>query len=99
MAVADSQNALAAQTRLDSYLEEVSLISSQIGAGMSRVESAINALRSATVEIEQAKSRILDVDVALEAAKLLRLQVLQQATVALLAQSSQEHQLALKLLS
>lgn len=69
-----------------------------LGAAESRLNVAIENLQVARENFQAAESRIRDVDVAFEAAELTRLNVLQQAAVAMLAQANQQPQLALQLL-
>lgn len=69
-----------------------------LGAAESRLEVTINNLQVARENFTAAESRIRDVDVAEEAAELTRLNILQQAGVAILAQANQQPQLALQLL-
>ncbi len=69
-----------------------------LGAADSRLELTINNLLVARENFTQAESRIRDADVALEAAELARLNILQQAGTAILAQANQQPQLVLQLL-
>jgi flagellin len=69
-----------------------------LGATESRLVVAINNLTVARENFAAAESRIRDVDVASEAAELTRLNILQQAGAAILAQANQQPQLALSLL-
>jgi flagellin len=69
-----------------------------LGAAEARLNIAINNLQVARENFKAAESRIRDVDVAEEAAELSRLNVLQQAGTAILAQANQQPQLALRLL-
>ena len=69
-----------------------------LGAVESRLTVAINSLTVARENFAAAESRIRDVDVAVEAAELTRLNILQQAGAAVLAQANQQPQLALSLL-
>jgi flagellin len=70
-----------------------------LGAAESRLEVAIGNLQVARENFKAAESRIRDVDVAAEAAELTRLNILQQAGAAILAQANQQPSLALSLLS
>jgi len=70
-----------------------------LGATEARLEVAINNLLVARENFQAAESRIRDVDVASEAAELTRLNILQQAGAAILAQANAQPQLALQLLS
>ena len=69
-----------------------------LGAAESRLEITINNLQVARENFQAAESRIRDVDVAYESAELTRLNILQQAGTAILAQANQQPQLALQLL-
>ncbi len=69
-----------------------------LGATESRLQVAINSLTVARENFAAAESRIRDVDVASEAAELTRLNILQQAGSAVLAQANQQPSLALSLL-
>jgi flagellin len=70
----------------------------QLGAAESRLEVTIGNLQVARENFKAAESRIRDVDVAAEAAELTRLNILQQAGAAILAQANSQPQLALQLL-
>lgn len=69
-----------------------------LGAAESRLEVTISNLQVARENFQAAESRIRDVDVAAEAAELTRLNILQQAGAAVLAQANAQPQLALQLL-
>jgi len=69
-----------------------------LGAAESRLTVAITNLSVARENFTAAESQIRDVDVAEESANLTRLNILQQAGAAVLAQANQQPQLALSLL-
>jgi flagellin len=69
-----------------------------LGAAEARLSSTISNLQVARENFKAAESRIRDTDVASEAAELTRLNILQQAGAAVLAQANQQPQLALQLL-
>jgi flagellin len=69
-----------------------------LGTVEARLQSAITNLTTSRENIQAAESRISDVDVAVEAAELTRLNILQQAGSAVLAQANQQPQLAVQLL-
>ena len=69
-----------------------------LGAAESRLNVAIQNLQVARENFSAAESRIRDVDVAAESAELTRLNILQQAATAVLAQANQQPSLALTLL-
>jgi flagellin len=69
-----------------------------LGAAESRLSVAITNLSVARENFKSAESQIRDVDVAEESATLTRLNILQQAGAAILAQANQQPALALSLL-
>lgn len=70
-----------------------------LGATQSRLDFTTSVLTTIRDEYTAAESRIVDLDVAREVAEMVRLQVLQQATAAVLAQANLNPQIALSLLS
>ena len=92
---ADSQLALNALT---SAISTLNLSRATLGAATSRLESAVSYLSVTRENFVAAESRIRDIDVAQEVAEMVRLQVLQQAGAAILAQANQQPALALALL-
>lgn len=95
----DSQDA--ARLALDAINRAITSVTRQrgtLGAAESRLEVTINNLQVARENFSAAESRIRDADVAAEAAELTRLNILQQAGTAILAQANQQPQLALQLL-
>lgn len=91
----------AARLALDAINSAISSLASTrgtLGATESRLQVAINGLSVARENFAAAESRIRDVDVASEAAELTRLNILQQAGAAVLAQANQQPSLALSLL-
>lgn len=79
-------------------LDQLAAQRSTIGAFQSRVTSAINTLTSARENYLAAESRITDADMAEETSALVRTQILQKAASAVLAQASQQPQIAIRLL-
>jgi len=90
---------LAALDAINSAIENLSASRGVLGAAESRLNIAINHLSLTRENLVAAESRIRDADIAQEAAELVRLQVLQQAGTAVLAQANQQPNLVLKLLS
>jgi len=68
------------------------------GSEQSRLNFASDTLSLNKTNLEAAKSRIIDVDVAEESSKLARFSILQQAGTAMLAQANQSSQSLLRLL-
>ena len=92
----------AAKSALDAVKAAIgSLTTSRgtLGATESRLNVALNNLQVARENFASAESQIRDVDVASEAANLTRLNILQQAGAAVLAQANQQPALALSLLN
>jgi flagellin len=96
--VNDMTAASAALSTIDAAIAEVSTSRATLGAAGNRFQSAIANIQSFAEALSAANSRIKDVDVAEETARLARSQILQQAGVSVLAQANQMPQLALKLL-
>jgi len=95
----DAQSA--ARLALDAISSAITSVNrnrGQLGAAESRLEVTISNLQVARENFKAAESRIRDVDVASEAAELTRLNILQQAGAAILAQANQQPQLALQLI-
>ncbi len=90
--------AQAALTTIDTALQTVSTSRSTFGAFGNRINSVIQTVQQSSESLSAADSRIRDVDVAAETARMARTNVMQQAGVAVLAQANQAPQLALKLL-
>ncbi len=83
---------------INSAITSVTRNRGTLGAAESRLDVTIQNLQVARENFLAAESRIRDVDVALEAAELTRLNILQQAGAAVLAQANNQPQLALQLL-
>ena len=91
----------AARLALDAVNNAISSLAIQrgnLGASEARLSVAIKNLSVSRENFAAAESRIRDVDVAEESAELTRLNILQQAGAAVLAQANQQPQLALQLL-
>ena len=70
----------------------------QIGAFEARLSTAVATTQVASESFAVARSQITDADVAVEAARLVRQQILQQAGASILAQANQSPALALALI-
>jgi len=92
------QAALAALDAVKAAIGSLTATRGTLGAAESRLSVAINNLQVARENFQSAESQIRDVDVAQEAATLTRLNILQQAGAAVLAQANQQPALALSLL-
>ena len=69
-----------------------------LGAGQSRLESAINNLTSNVTNLSDARSRIEDTDYSSETTALAKAQILAQASTAMISQANQSAQNVLSLL-
>jgi flagellin len=91
----------AAQLALDAVNAAISSLGATrgaIGAAESRLTYAVNYLAVARENFAAAESRIRDADIATEVAEMTRLQILQQAGTAVIAQANQQPGVALALL-
>jgi flagellin len=87
-----------ANTAIDAAIDSLSSLRGGFGTAQNRLESTIRSIAVAVENTAAAESRIRDVDVASETAKLTRAQVLQQAGISVLAQANVSAQNALALL-
>ncbi|GGW40729.1 FliC/FljB family flagellin [Vreelandella hamiltonii] len=83
---------------LDSALNQVDSLRSELGAVQNRFEDAITNLNTNETNLAAARSRIEDADYAVEVANMTRAQILQQAGTSVLAQANQIPQNVLSLL-
>jgi flagellin len=83
---------------LDSALNTVDSLRSELGAVQNRFEDAITNLSTNETNLAAARSRIEDADYAMEVADMTRSQILQQAGTSVLAQANQLPQNVLSLL-
>ena len=94
----DANAAQAELANLDSDIDAVSALRATFGATQNRFEAAINSISSAAEAATASRSRIQDADFAAETANLTRVQIMQQAGVAMLAQANSAPQNVLSLL-
>ena len=92
-------SAVAAISTVDLAIQRLATLRANNGAEQSRVMFAADTLSINKVNLESANSRIADVDIASESANLARLNILQQAGTAMLAQANMSTQSVLRLLS
>ncbi len=97
VAAASSLDALALGT-VTGAIQEIASFRAQNGASQSRLGFANEQLVVNRANVEAARSRIMDVDVAVESTQLARYNILQQAGAAMLQQANQSPQVALRLL-
>ena len=94
---ANSANAINL-TAIDLAIDTVNSARAQLGAIQSRFEKTINFLQTGIENQSAARGRIMDADFATETSNLSRVQILQQAGTAMIAQANQMPQSVLQLL-
>jgi len=85
-------------TAIDLAIDTVNSARAQLGAIQSRFEKTINFLQTGIENQSAARGRIMDADFATETSNLSRVQILQQAGTAMIAQANQMPQSVLQLL-
>lgn len=91
-------NALNAITAISTAIKSLGLVQGAVGAGENKLNYAINLAQSQITNFSSAQAQIMDANVAQAAANLTKSQVLEQSTVAAMAQANSEPQAVLKLL-
>jgi len=91
-------NAKTALTAIDAATKQLGKVQANMGAAMNQLGYAIQLGQSQISNFSAAESRIRDADVAAEAANLTKAQVLQQASIAAMAQANSAPQAVLSLL-
>ena len=98
---ADTANGVSTTVTLDhmdTMIDNISRMRSDLGAAQNSLESKIEYLDVARENMSASRSRVRDVDVAAESSTLVRNQILQQSASAMLSQANNAPQLALNLL-
>jgi len=83
---------------IDDILANISRMRSTLGASQNSLESKAEYLNVAKENAMSSRSRIKDVDVAKESSEMIKNQILQQSSAAMLSSANQTPQLALNLL-
>ena len=83
---------------IDAAINEKDAFRAHLGYMMNRLQAASSVIDVQAENLQTAQSRIADVDVATEMAKMTRNQVLAQAGISMLSQANQMPQMAIKLL-
>ena len=91
-------NAISSLAVIDGAIDAISDIRSNFGAVENRLYSAIENLSNNLVNLQDAKSEIMDTDFAVEMANFAKLQIMQQAATSILAYANAAPQNVLKLL-
>jgi flagellin len=97
-AINSKEGAQMSLTKLDDALVRINGVRASLGAVQNRLQSTSNNLAISEENFSAANSRIRDVDVAAETADMARNNILNQASVSVLAQANQAPNFALKLL-
>jgi len=98
LSIATDTGANSALADLDAALDGINAQRAVFGAGMNRLEHAIDNLSNGSQNAAASRSRIEDADYAKETTELARTQIIQQASTAMLAQANQSNQSVLALL-
>ena len=93
-----AENAQEAIGRLDEAVSRISAQRAELGANQNRLEHTIASTDNTAENLQAAESRIRDVDMAKEMMNLTKLNVLQQASQAMLSQANQAPQQVLSIL-
>jgi flagellin-like hook-associated protein FlgL len=80
------------------YIQTVANFRAVNGGTMSRLNYANRILEENRINLESARGRIMDADIALESSKIARQNVIMQASAAMVTQANQMNQLVLQLL-
>jgi flagellin len=98
MDISSTTAAKAALTTITAAIQDLATLRASNGSEQVRLTFAADMLAVNKTNLEAANSRIVDVDVAEESSNLARLNILQQAGTAMLAQANQSTQQLLKLI-
>lgn len=97
--VSTQSGAEGALSTIDSALESVESVSSDLGATQGRFLAAIDNLENTRINTAEARSRLRDADIASETSSLIQNNIQQQSGVAVQSQANTSAQLVLRLLS
>ena len=95
--ISTQDNAMAYIASIDNAISIISADRGKYGATMNRLDHAMANLQNVATNLALAKGRIMDADFAAESSNLARTQVLQQASMAMLAQANASKQNILSL--
>lgn len=91
-------NAIAALTKIDKVITNISSRATNIGAARNRVDSAIEAISVQSENLTSSLSSLRDADIAEESSNYIKSQILQQASATLLSTANQTPSIALSLI-
>jgi flagellin len=83
---------------IDTAINDLAEMRAQNGAEQTMLTHASDLLKINQINLEAANSRIMDLDIANESSNLARLNIMQQAGMAMLAQANQSQDAVLRLL-
>lgn len=98
LSLASKDGALDSLGNIDEAIKRVNENRSDLGATQNRLHSSSNSIGIAVENLSEAKSRIMDTDIAAETSTMVKNQILQTAGISVLAQANSAPQAALKLL-
>ena len=98
VSISTATDATSSLELIDTALDAVNTTRASIGAGQSRLQSAVNSLTTNVTNLSDARSRIQDADFSAETMALAKSQILSQASTAMLAQANQSQQNVMTLL-
>ncbi|VUZ25099.1 Uncharacterised protein [uncultured Comamonas sp.] len=96
--VSTQEGAWVALKKIDNAIDQINSARATLGAIQTRFETAVNNIDIQVENLSAARGRIVDADFAKETANLARVQILQQAGMAMVAQANQIPQNVLQLL-
>jgi flagellin len=96
--VSDPSKAATTIGNVDAAMASINTTRAALGAGQSRLESAVNNLTTNMTNLSEARSRIEDADYSSETTALAKAQILSQASTAMISQANQTQQNVLSLL-
>ena len=96
--ITDNSKATKFVAKVDKALEEINTGRATLGATQNRLECTSSNLTTSTENLTAAESRIRDIDVAKEMVKLSKLNILTQASQAMVAQAKQQPESVTQLL-
>lgn len=96
--ITSAANAETAIGAINDAISNLGVVQGVVGTGQNKLAAAINLAQSQIANFSAAESRIRDADMAAEAANLTKAQVLQQASLAAMAQANAAPQAVLSLL-
>lgn len=98
LSISQVAGAASALNKLDKAIATIGSSRADLGAVQNQFQSRIRSLSKTGEQLSGARSRVMDTDYAKEVAELTRWQILQQASVTMLAQAKRQPELILQLL-